>query len=66
MFCKGAAALQPLDLVADLALEPLHVVALPGHLGALAGHAHFHFAHLLHQGLLVFLQLSPFAPPAPR
>ena len=60
LVCQRPAPLQPLQLVTDLALQPLHVVALPGHLRPLLGHAHFHVAHLLHQRLLVLLQLAPF------
>ncbi len=47
--------------MANFAVEALQIVPLPGHLGALPGHAHLHLPHLLHQRLLVFLQLPALA-----
>src|SRR5207253_2421702 len=54
---QGAAALEALDLVGDLAAQALEFVALPRQVGPLLGHADLHLAHLLHQGLFVLLEL---------
>ena len=49
-----------LQLMLDLAVQTLQLIALPGHLRAFARHLHFHLPHLLHQGFLVFLELPAF------
>jgi len=46
-----------LEFVANFIVEPLQLVALPSQVGTLARHLDLHFAHLLHEGLFILLQL---------
>ena len=48
------------ELMQNLAVKALQLVALPGELCAVTRHLDFHLAHLGHQGFFVVLELSPF------
>ena len=57
---QGRVARGQFQLVTNVAVQALQLVALARQLSALAGHLHFHFPHLLHHRLLVILQLVAF------
>src|SRR5271157_1558635 len=60
-FAQDGVAAGLFQFVANLVLQPLQIASLTRQFGPLAGHLHLHLSHLLHQGLLVLLELAAIA-----